>query len=81
MSFRIRGRDIGFVDEPQRALWSTFGIPDQFELMIEGELTRRVCKVAWRDSHCHDSVVERGTKHVRTYAFIIVSHIDASNLG
>jgi hypothetical protein len=32
-------------------LWvgSTFGIPDQFELAIEGELTRPACKVAWRD--------------------------------
>jgi hypothetical protein len=34
-------------------LWigTTFGIPDQFELLIEGELARRVCRVAWKDSH------------------------------
>jgi hypothetical protein len=35
------------------SLWvgSTFGIPDKFELQIEGERERRPCRVAWMKPH------------------------------
>ena len=35
------------------SLWvgSTFGIPTTFELVIEGDATRRTCRVAWMQPH------------------------------
>jgi hypothetical protein len=34
-------------------LWvgSTFGIPDNFDLQIDGDLTRRACRVVWKEPH------------------------------
>ena len=34
-------------------LWvgSTFGVPESFELAIEGEPRRRACRVAWKQPH------------------------------
>ena len=35
------------------SLWvgSTFGIPESFELAIEGQATRRGCRLVWRQPH------------------------------
>jgi hypothetical protein len=34
-------------------LWvgSTFGIPDNFDLFIDGDLTKRACRVMWKEQH------------------------------
>jgi hypothetical protein len=34
-------------------LWvaSTFGIPDNFDLLIEGDSMKRACRVIWKETH------------------------------
>ncbi len=39
--------------EEGAGLWvgSTFGIPDNFDLLIDGDLMRRPCRAVWKETH------------------------------
>ena len=41
------------ISEEGAGLWvgSTFGIPDGFDLLIDGDATRRRCRAVWRETH------------------------------
>jgi hypothetical protein len=41
------------ISEAGAGLWvgSTFGIPDNFDLLIEGDSMKRACKVIWKETH------------------------------
>jgi PilZ domain-containing protein len=41
------------ISEAGAGLWvgSTFGIPDNFELLIDGDSTKRVCRAVWKEPH------------------------------
>ncbi len=41
------------ISEEGAGLWvgSTFGIPDNFDLLIDGDLTRRPCRAVWKETH------------------------------
>ncbi len=41
------------ISEEGAGLWvgSTFGIPDNFDLLIEGDSIKRTCKVVWKETH------------------------------
>jgi hypothetical protein len=41
------------ISEAGAGLWvgSTFGIPDNFDLLIEGDSIKRACRVIWKETH------------------------------
>ncbi len=41
------------ISEDGAGLWvgSTFGIPDNFDLLIDGDATSRRCRAVWKETH------------------------------
>lgn len=41
------------ISEAGAGLWagSTFGIPDNFDLLIDGDTMKRACRVIWKETH------------------------------